>query len=188
MTPTGLVTQTVHTIQGVLAKTMTRLSQRRRWGQLRDSRRALHEHSRAALEAERESAGPLGPALSATRAAALAESQQKAELAVNGFLESAGKGPAAMEARKTAMAAATAVLHAREAVTRCVVEAGAGTGEAADNGAAAAAAKETAEIEREGAAARISACEEAVGGWWTRQKAATEEGLNDREAEAEERR
>lgn len=184
----GLKTQTVHIIQGVPIKKKMRSSQHRRWGQLRDSRRALHEHSRAALEAERENAGPLGPACSATRAVALAESQQTAERAVKEFLENAGKGPDAVEARKTAMAAATAVLHAHEAVTRCIVEAGAGTGGDADNGAAAAASEEMVEIEREGAAARISACEKAIGGWWARQKAATEDGLHDREAEAEERR
>lgn len=167
---------------------MTCLSHHHRWGELRDSRRALHEHRRASSEAERESSGPLGPTLVATRAAVLAKSQQTAELPVKEFLESAGEGPAAVEVRNTATAAATAVLHTQEAVMRCVVEAGAGTGEVEDDGAAASAAEETAEIEREDAAARVSACREAVGGWWSRQKAATEEGLHDREAEAEERR
>lgn len=168
---------------------MMRLSQHHRWRDLRDSRRALQEQSRASSEAERESSGPLGPTLSVTRAAVLAKSQRAAELAVKEFLESAGEGPAAVEARNTATAAATAVLHTQEAVRRCVVEAGAGAGEVDDDGAAAAAAaEETAEIEREDATARVSACREAVGGWWARQKAATDEGLHDREAEAEERR
>lgn len=108
-------------------------------------------------------------------------------------------GPAAVELNNATTAAATAVLDAQEAVKSCVVEAGAGMGEVADDdraaaGAAAGAAEagavagEGVEIEREDAAARVSACREAVGGWWTRQKAATEEGLRDREAEAEERR
>lgn len=165
-----------------------RLSQHRRWGELRDSRRASQENSRAAIEAEREISGPLGPAISATRAAILAESQQTAELAIKEFLESAGEGPAAVEVQKMATAAATGVLHAHNAVKSCVVEAGAGVGETTDGGAAEAAAEEAMEIEREDASARVSACKEAVRGWWTRQKAATEEGLHDRETEAEERR
>lgn len=43
-------------------------------------------------------------------------------------------------------------------------------------------------MEREDAIARVSTCREALGEWWERQRAAVEEGLQDREKEAADRR
>eukprot|EP00752_Nemacystus_decipiens_P008396 g7506.t1 len=51
-----------------------------------------------------------------------------------------------------------------------------------------AAAADVLAMEREDAVARASACREALGGWWERQRAAVEEGLLDREKEAADRR
>lgn len=55
-------------------------------------------------------------------------------------------------------------------------------------GAGVAAAEEVLAMEREDSAARVSACQEAMEGWWERQRAAVGEGLQDREAEAADRR
>lgn len=56
------------------------------------------------------------------------------------------------------------------------------------SGAGAAAAEDVLAMAREDSAARVLACQEAMEGWWERQRAAIEEGLRDREAEAADRR
>lgn len=67
-------------------------------------------------------------------------------------------------------------------------EAGADAIAQASGGAGAAAAEEVLAMEREDAAERAAACRKVVGEWWERQQAAVEDGLQDREKEASDRR
>lgn len=78
----------------------------------------------------------------------------------------------------------TGVAGAEETVNR----GGDGSGGGGGDGAREAAAEQVLAMEREDSVARVSACREAIEGWWERQRAALEEGLRDREAEAEDRR
>lgn len=109
-----------------------------------------------------------------------------AETAVDHFLECAGTGPAALEAR----AAATEAVTELDRVQKSVISSMAAAGEQRemegineDGGAA-----EVLEIEREDAAVRVSECKRAVREWWKQTRAAAEEGLRDREMEVEERK
>lgn len=56
------------------------------------------------------------------------------------------------------------------------------------SGVGAAVGEEVLAMGREDSAARVSACQEAIESWWEQQRAAMEEGLRDREAEAADRR
>lgn len=74
-------------------------------------------------------------------------------------------------------------------VVRVAAEAGADTAATASKGGTGAqAAEEVLAMERKDAEERAEACREAVGAWWERQRAAVEEGLQDREKEASDRR
>lgn len=157
-----------------------------RWGELRGSRREAYERNRSTLEAAHEKSGSTAPVATLARTTALAQGQQTAEAIVKHYLDGAGHGATAAEAKATATTAARAITQSQEAVSNSVAAAGAERELKEEDCEARAA--EVSEIESEDTAVKVRVCQTAVQEWWTQLAAAVEEGLHRQEKEIEERR
>lgn len=153
-----------------------------RWKELREARKQSNERTRSELEVAREKSGPVSSVAALSRATVLADGRKNAEAAVRDFLDHAAGGPMVVEAETAASAAAEDLVTAYEAVKSSIAAAGVSS-EDRDTGAVG-----LLEMLREDTAIRAAASQKAIRAWWELQREALEQGLREREKEAEERR
>lgn len=159
-----------------------------RCDELHTLRRREYKDARRRIEAREEKPGSIASPDCAARAKFLASAVHSTGTKTATFAEYAEKSATVIDSNRSTEAASLAVAKSHDAVTAVLSSAGARRESTAGAGSSDGGAAQVLKMARESFATGISACNEAVKEWWSRQVATAEEGLELREMALQDQR